>query len=116
MYLIQQVTSAPLQKQTLILPDGSSVAITMAFYPQQFAWFITSLTYKTFTLHGTQITTNPNILHPWRNKLTFGLGCYTQANREPTQQQDFSSGASKLWILSSDEVAQFARMIAGGHS
>ena len=116
MYLVQQITSAPLQKQTLILPDGSSTTITMAFYPQQYAWFITSLIYKTFTLQGLQITTSPNMLNQFRNQITFGLGCTVAGNREPTQQQDFSSGAAQLWILSSAEVAQYARILAGALS
>lgn len=116
MYLIQQITSAPLQKQTLILPDGSSTSLTIAFYPQQYAWFITLLTYKTFTLQGLQITTSPNMLNQWKNSLTFGLGCTVAGNREPTQQQDFLSGAAQLFILSSAEVAQYARILGGALS
>jgi hypothetical protein len=116
MYLIQQITSAPLQTQTLILPDGSSTNLTMAYYPQQYAWFITKLTYKTFTLNGLQITASPNMLNQWKNSLTFGLGCTCAGNREPTQQQDFSSGAAQLFILSAAEVAQYARILAGATS
>lgn len=113
MNLIQQVTSDPLQTQTLILPDGSSCNLTIAFYPQQYAWFITELAWKDFLLTGMQITTSPNMLNQWRNKLTFGLGCTVVSNREPTQQQDFSSGAAQLFILTEDEVAEYANILAG---
>ena len=113
MFLIQQITSDPLQTQTLILPDGSSTTITMAFYPLQYAWFITSLTWKTFSLSGLQITTSPNMLNQWRNSLTFGLACYVAGNREPTQQQDFVSGAAQLYILSAAEVAQYYQFLTG---
>lgn len=116
MYLVQQVTSAPLQSQTLILPDGSSCNITIAFYPQQYAWFIVALTWKTFVLTGLQITTSPNMLNQWKNTLTFGLGCNVVANREPTQQQDFESGAAQLFILDANEVAQYARILGGATS
>lgn len=113
MYLVQTISSAPTQKQTLVLPDGSTMTMTMSYYPQQYAWFITSLVYKSFTINGLQITTNPNMLHQWRNSLTFGLGCFVSGNREPTQQQDFQSGAAKLYILSSSEVASYTKVLSG---
>ena len=116
MYLVSQVSSAPLQTQTLILPDGSSTTLTMAFYPQQYCWVITLLTWKTFTLSGLQITTSPNMLNQWKNQLSFGLGCTCVNNREPTQQQDFSSVNAQLWILSAAEVAQYARILGGALS
>lgn len=114
MYLIQQITSDPLQSQTLVLPNGSQAGLTIAFYPQQYAWFITSLTYQTFTLQGMQITANPNMLNQWRNSLPFGLGCFVVNNREPTQQQDFSSGAAQLYILSAAEVLQYSAFLSAG--
>jgi hypothetical protein len=113
MYAVQQITSAPAQTQTLILPDGTSTTITMAFYPQQYAWFITSLVWNSFTLNGLQITTSPNMLNQWRNSLTWGLGCFVSGNREATQQQDFESGAAVLYILSAAEVAEYAQILAG---
>lgn len=122
MYIVQQITSNPSQTQTLILPDGSQANITISYYPQQYAWFITSLTWASvngalsFSLSGLQITTSPNMLNQWRNSLTFGLGCTCVGNREPTQLQDFSSGNAQLWILSAAEVAQYARILGGALS
>ncbi len=116
MYAVQQIASLPLQTQTLILPDGSQTTITLAYYPQQYAWYILSLTWKSFTLTGLQITTSPNMLHQFRNSLTWGLGCTCTGNREPTQLQDFSSGAAQLYILTAAEVAQYARILGGATS
>ncbi len=114
MFLIQRVTSNPLQTQTLVLEDGSSVLLTIYFRPLQYGWFINELTYDTFTLTGMRIVNSPNMLNQWRNLLPFGLGCFSTANREPQLQQDFSSGASKLYILSAAEVTEWAEFLQGG--
>lgn len=114
MYLIQHITSLPLQTQTLILDDGTPVLLTIYFRPMQLGWFINELTYGDFTLTGMQIVNNPNLLNQYRNRLPFGLGCFSTGNRDPQLQQDFSSGASKLYILSADEVVAYARFLQGG--
>ena len=114
MLKIQQVTNAPLQKQTLILPDGSSLGLITYFRPLQLGWFIRQLTYGTFVLNEIRITNSPNMLHQFRNQLPFGLACFSTQNREPTQQNDFLSGASILYILTSTEVAQYADILLNG--
>jgi hypothetical protein len=114
MYLVQQVTSDPLQVQTLILPDGSSLNMTTYFIPLQYGWFITSLVYGSFTLNGLRITVSPNMLRQFKNQIPFGLACYSNgAAREPSQQQDFSSNAFSLYILDAAEVAQYEQVLMG---
>jgi hypothetical protein len=114
MYLIPQITDDTLQTQSLILPDGSSLSLTIYFIPMQYGWFITNLTYGTFVLEGVRITNNPNILQQFKNQLPFGLACFSKSDREPSQQQDFSSGASKLYILTSDEVEEYSEFLSNG--
>lgn len=114
MFLIQQVTNNPNQKQTLVLQDGTSLTMTIQFVPMQYGWFITELTYQTFTLRGLRVTNSPNMLHQFRNQLPFGLACFSSANREPSQQDDFSSGASTLYLLSAAEVEQYTEFLAHG--
>src|SRR6266403_3673629 len=99
MLLIQQITTNPLQSQTLVLPDGTSFFLQLYFRPMQFGWFIEKFTYGDFVLNGLRITNSPNMLNQWRNILPFGLGCFSIANREPSFQEDFSSGNSKLYVL-----------------
>lgn len=116
MYLIQQITSDPLQEQTLILPTlGTSISLSMYYVPLQYGWFIPELSYQNFNLNGLRITVSPNMLHQFRNQIPFGLACYGNngVTREPTQQQDFSSGAFSLYLLSAAEVAQYAQVLAG---
>lgn len=114
MNLIQQITADPLQKQTIVIADGTSFDITMYFVPMQYSWFIQELVYGTFTLEGFRIFNSPNMLHQYRNRLPFGLGCYTVGGREPSQQQDFSSAASKIYVLTAAEVAEFESYLTSG--
>lgn len=116
MYLIQQITTDPLQQQTLILPNGNSTTIQLYFIPMQYGWFITSLVYGSFTLQGLRIVANPNMLRQFKNQIPFGLACYPNANglgRDPSQQQDFSSGAFSLYLLDQAEVAQYEEILSG---
>lgn len=114
MYLIPQITADPLQQSAQILPDGSTLFLTLYFVPLQKGWFIQSLEWNNFILRNYRITVNPNMLNQWRNLINFGLGCFTQNQQEPTQQQDFSSGFAQLYILSSSEVIQYVELLANG--
>lgn len=113
MNALQQITDAPVQQQTVALSDGTTFSISIKYVPQQYGWFITSLTYGDFTLSGYRIVNSPNMLNQYRNEIPFGLACATAGNREPTQQQDFSSGASTIFLLSAEEVQQYTRFLIG---
>lgn len=114
MLLINQITSDPLQQQNLVLSDGTQVLIQLYFRPLQFGWFINVLSYGDFKLQGLRITNSPNMLYQWRNKLPFGLACFTTNLREPSQQDDFSSGASKLYLLTEAEVNEYTEFLTHG--
>lgn len=113
MLKIQQVTNDSRQAQRLLLPDGTLVSIEIYFIPMQQGWFITSLSYGTFEVHGIRITNNPNILYPFRNKIPFGLACFSKSEREPMFQEDFSTGNSTLYILTETEVGQYTDFLNG---
>ncbi len=110
---IQTITSSPSQSMTIVLPDGSSFAMTITFVPLQSGWFITSLTYKSFTLQGFRISNSPNMLQQYRNQIPFGLACYSTADREPSLQYDFSSGNSVIYLMSAAEVTQYEDYLIG---
>lgn len=114
MFKIEQVTSDSLQQQTLILEDGSSLSLTIYFMPMQFGWFIRNLTYGDFVINNLRIVNTGNMLHQWKNKLPFGIACFSKENREPSQQEDFSSGNSELFILSESEVEDFEDFLRDG--
>jgi len=114
MLLIESITGAARQQQRLVLPDGSLLLVRLSYKPQQYGWFIDEITNKEFTLNGLRITNNLNMLRQWKNLIPFGLACYTDGNREPTQQEDFLSGASALYLLSADDVQAIEAYLAGG--
>lgn len=114
MIQIQRITANPLQQQTLVLDDGTSFAITMYFMPMQLGWFFTNITYGNFVLNGIRITNNPNMLFQFQNLVPFGIACFSTGNREPSLQDDFVSGASKLYILSQDECEEYTAYVRGG--
>lgn len=117
MYLVTQISSAPLQSMNITLPDSTTVAITIYFSPQQQGWFITNLTYQTtFILNGLRITNNPNMLLQYQNQIPFGLACYSTANREPSLQEDFSSGSSQLYILDQSECQEYYSLLQNGET
>lgn len=115
MYLIQQITSDSYQQQTLVIPGSSKTCLLqMYFMPMQYAWVITKLKFDNFTLTGLRITNSPNLLQQYRNQLPFGLACFSTNSREPTQQQDFSSGNSVLYLLSASEVKYWTNLLEKG--
>lgn len=88
--------------------------MTLYFISLQLGWFITELVYGEFVLTGLRITNSPNMLYQFRNQIPFGLACISSQNREPSQQQDFSSNASKLYILTAAEVAAYTEYLQRG--
>jgi hypothetical protein len=116
MYQVQQLTSDPSQQQNLILADGTILSMSLYFSQQQAGWFC-SLSYgSSFVLNGFRIVVSPNILRQWQNVVPFGLSCFSPSGvgREPSQQQDFSSGAFQLTILTEEEVVEYETFLQGG--
>lgn len=114
MQLINQITSDALQTQNLILPDNSTVTLEINFRPMQYGWFFNNITWNTFILNGLRITNSPNMLLQFQNQLTFGIACFSTANREPSLQQDFQSGHSQLFILDQAEVQEYYKFLQTG--
>ncbi len=107
------ISSDTRQKRSFVLTDGTQFTFTMYFCPMQQGWFITSLTYGDFILNGLRICNSPNMLYQFKNQIPFGIACQTTASREPGLQQDFSTGASNLYVLSEAEVAEYTEFLSG---
>lgn len=112
MYQVQNLTDDSKQKQTLVLPDGTFIQLSIYFCPMQFGWFIREISYGDFVLNGLRICNNPNMLYQWRNLIPFGLACFTENNREPSLQEDFSTEVSKLFILTEAEVTAYVEFLS----
>lgn len=114
MLLIQQITTDALQQQSVVIDGGQQVLLQLYYRPEQYGWFFNVIQYNDFTLKGLRITNSPNMLYQWRNQIPFGIACYTNQLREPTQQEDFATGAAKLYILSAAEVLQYKEFLENG--
>ena len=112
MFKVNQITNDPLQNQTLILSDGTTLVMDLYFQPQQQGWFINSLEYGSFLVKGLRVVNSFNLLHQFKNKIPFGLACLSDKDLEPMQINDFSSGNSILYILSTEEVRQYAEYLS----
>jgi hypothetical protein len=114
MLQIQGLTDYASQSQSITLFDGTIINFTLSYIPQQYGWFFSSLNYGSLNINGLRICNNPNMLRQWENLIEFGIACYTSGNREPTQQGDFLSGASALYILTSAEVQAYSEFLSNG--
>lgn len=113
MFQVNQITNDPLQSQSLILPDGTTIEMTLYFIQQQSGWFFNSLVYGDFLISGMRICNSPNMMHQYRNLIPFGISCYSTNAREPSLIGDFASGASILYILTAEEVAAYTAFLNG---
>ncbi len=108
MYLVEKVTTNPLQKHTVVLPGGLFLNFEIYFRPMQYGWFFNSISYQDFEVKGLRITNNPNMLYQFQNLIPFGIGCFSNAGREPSLQEDFASGASRIYVLDEAEVLEYS--------
>lgn len=113
MLTIIGITADTLQKQRMVLPDGTFLTMTICFKPMQLGWFIQELVHDAFTLNGVRIVVSPNMLQQFRNQIPFGLACFSTGNREPQLAQDFVSGNCSLYLLTAAEVDQLTEIIRG---
>lgn len=112
MIQIANLTDDVYQRQT-VQYQGGSIIFSMKYYPQQLSWVIEQLTYGALTFQGIRISTNLNLLRPFKNLIPFGMSCLTSDDWDPTQQQDFSSGYANLYILTASDVAAVEAAING---
>lgn len=109
---IQGWTQESCQNQTLLLPDGTAINLTMNYIPNQYGWFIQNLTYGNLILQNLRMVVSPNILQQFKNQIPFGLACFTTDGMESTQQQDLNSNYATLYVLTAAEVAEYSGILS----
>lgn len=128
MNLINGITDQASQSITVPLPDGTKLVMNLMYLDQNMGWYFlpsnnTATDLSNYGLNwnngqwkenGRRIVSHPNMLRQYRNIINFGLACgyatapiFASNMREPTNIQDFSSGAFALYTLTAAEVAAF---------
>ena len=115
MQQITSITDAPNQQMTISLQDGTKLSMSFGYSKENYGWYFTNLNWNNgvWVECGRRIVNSGNMLRQYKNILTFGLACFTAGNREPTQIEDFSSGASSLYVLTPAEVLAFESYLQG---
>lgn len=66
-------------------------------------WFL-DLESENFKIYGLRITSVPNMLRQWQDRLGFGLCVITENNSEPFFMEDFNTGRAKIYLLNPDDL------------
>lgn len=104
MNAITNVTNDANQILTVVLDDGSGVALTLTYRPAIQRWTM-DIEHGDFVVRGLNISMFPNLLQPWKENAGFGIGCTTTDGGDPLFIDDFSNGRATLYILNEADVA-----------
>ena len=74
------------------------------YLPSVQGWFL-DLVSENFKIYGIKITSCPNILRQWQNKLGFGIGVMCENKSEPFFIEDFNTERAKMYLLEPDDLA-----------
>lgn len=104
---ITAFTDDAIQQITLVLPDGSTVPMTLNYIPAQQGWFY-SITYGSagWGVSNRRIVNSPNMLREFRNIIPFGFCCTTIDGYEIINQSDFVSGRVNFYLLDPTDLMQ----------
>ena len=110
MQKVTAITADPNQTLGIILPDGSTVNLTLNYIPAQQGWCY-SVSYGSFQANLMRIVVSPNMLRRFRNIIPFGLAVTTTDGYEVVNQNDFISGRAAMYALDASDVAQVETLI-----
>ena len=66
-------------------------------------WFL-DLVSDSFKIYGIRLTSMPNVLRQWQNRLGFGICVMCEESSEPFFLEDFNTERAKLYLLSPDDL------------
>lgn len=113
MLLINDISNDPFQTMTVVTEEGLSFYLELYFIPLQLMWTIQKIVFNEQEINGIRICSSPNMLRQFKNLFPFGIACITEGNREPMFIDDFSSGASKLYLINENEVQEYEDYLSG---
>lgn len=103
MKIITGITNQAKQTLTITLADGSSVAMSLEYRPQQLGWFA-NFQLGSWVVLGLRLTASPNILSKWQLLVPFGIAILTRNNVEPLNANDFVNGTATVYLLDQADI------------
>lgn len=103
MQLINEISSDPFQRLTLIGVNGEEIFLEMKYLTTQQMWTY-NIQYQNFRITGKTICSEPNILRKYRRLIPFGILVLTDNNLDPYLINQFSTGSAILGLLTEQEV------------
>ena len=110
MQQVTAITNDPNQTLGIILPDGSTVSMTLNYIPAQQGWFY-SLSYGSFVANLMRIVVSPNMIRRFRNIIPFGLAVTTIDGYEVINQSDWVSGRAQMYALFGTDIQAVETLI-----
>ncbi len=110
MQQVTAITDDPNQTLGIILPDGSTVSMTLNYIPAQQGWFY-SLSYGSFEANLMRIVVSPNMIRRFRNIIPFGLAVTTIDGYEVINQSDWVSGRAQMYALFGTDIQAVETLI-----
>jgi len=117
MLRITNITNQAMQDFNIALEDRTTLRLKLRYLPTQFMWVGTA-TYES-KVTDFALLQNVNLLHNWKNFITFGLMCVTLDEADPFLLSDFAPTAQRdarcqLYILNVTEIEEFNTIAYGG--
>lgn len=103
MQQITTLTNSPNQRHQLVLENNESVDFRLYFSARMQAWYF-DFTYNDITVNCSKVVLSPNTLRCLKRLIPFGIGFDADGFAEPFQQDDFSSGRVRMYVLNSEDV------------
>lgn len=103
MLYINKITNAPSQKMNLTGLPNITIEMSLRFMPRVQKW-IMGVSWSDFSVQGIAVVTSLNMLNQFRNKIPFGITCYTSSGLDPFSVDDFVAQSSNLYLLDAADV------------
>lgn len=100
---MQQITITKNSQIEIINAENETYTGYINYNTSRQGWFL-DLVSENFKIYGIRITSIPNILRQWRNKLGFGISVSCENNSEPFFLEDFNTGRAKMFLLEPDDL------------
>ncbi len=99
---IEELTSQPKQRHTLLQENGEEIVFELEYKVSQQSWYY-NVTKNDFVVNSQRLVLGPNIVRRYQNIINFGLYVKSNDLQEPFLLYDFISGRVEIYLLTQTE-------------